>query len=160
MLRSLQVAILVGLTLLASGCQRPIDTAAATSNAAAAGLRHAHGRLSTEYRAAQVTAAKRVQGDRTDPVVRAEQHDRVSAVRATWRRAWNAYGLARAAWVELAAGVQVARQAEDAGGVPPLGALFSSVVRMAAAHRGLIVAFETLLKDEPPPLPPPAGGAS
>lgn len=134
------ILILVGLLLLAGGCTRPLDTAIAASNAAAASLRMVQVEMARRYHAEQLEAARRVQADRSSEAVRAEQRDRVEAVRRRWAEAWLAYEQAWSAWRRATEVLASMRRAEDLGEAPDLariGVLLGDLVR---AHQDLVLA--------------------
>ena len=136
--------MICGIMLIASGCANPLGAAVATANAAAAGLRVTHAELAENYRADQIEAAARVQGDRSDPSVRAEQRDRVEAVRDRYADAWSAYSLAREAWVSAVAMIDVAISAFDAGGLPAMSEVGAQLLQLARAQRAMYVAARAL----------------
>ena len=111
-----QLCVCVGVLLLLAGCTRPLQTATATANAAAHTLKAAHADLGLRYKADQIAAAKRVIGDRSDPATKAEQRDRVAAVRARYRPIWDGYAIAYEAWLEVVSAIEVAQQVDGAGG--------------------------------------------
>lgn len=145
-----RVALLVTL-VLCCGCFTQLDAAVATSNAAAATLTTRHAEMRAAYTAEQEAAARAVPGDKTDPAVKAVKREAVKAVRAEWVQAWDAYVAARAAWVVLAAALAVARQAEDAGGLPDMASVLGLVRAMAQAQQQLLIATGKV--SGAPPLP-------
>jgi hypothetical protein len=136
--RAAWLLVLLGLAMIAGGCARPLDTAIATTNAAADVLRVSHAELSSRYREEQLAAARRVQGDRSDPTVRAEQRDRVSVVRERWRPIWLAYGAARRAWVAAVVAVDAATAADDRGDEPGMRVVVDALRELARTHGELV----------------------
>jgi hypothetical protein len=139
--------ILIGLTLLATGCVSALGTATATANAAAEGLKAAHADLGLRYKADQVAAAKRVQGDRSDPTVKAEQRDRVRAVRTKYRPLWDAYAVVYEAWVDVVAAIEVAQQVDGAGGALDLVTITDLLRTLLSAQRRWVVLIQQLEGD-------------
>lgn len=104
--------VLVGALLIAAGCQRPLDAAVRSANAAAIALTATHAAIVEQRRLDQIAAARRVVGDRDDPAVRAEQLDRAAEVGRKYRKAWEAYDKARAAWVTVVAAIKTSQLTE------------------------------------------------
>jgi hypothetical protein len=153
-----RVALLVylGALLLMLGCSSPIVTATRATNAAAVSLTEAHAQLLDHRRQAQVEAARRVPGDRSDASVRAEQLDRARLVGQRYRGAWKAYSAARAAWLVAVAGIKIARETEAVGGAAALAALGPRLAVLAAAQADALAAIHEitgLLGSSPPPAP-------
>ena len=142
-----QLWVLVGLLLLAAGCERPLATAVATANAAAISIEAAHETLARRYRTDQLEAARRVRGDRADATVRAEQHDRVAAVRRRYRPAWEAYGAARSAWLAAVEAIVTAQQAGEVGLAVDMAGILAALQELGAATGQLVGAVRALGDD-------------
>ncbi len=135
-------ALLLGLAMLVSGCSRPLATATATSNAAAIVLKDTHEDLAQRYRSDQLAAAKHVQGDRSDPSVKAQQRDRVRQVRARYRPLWDAYAIAYEAWLEAVVAIEIAEQIDGADSALEMIGVIEAVRELVRSQRRLVTMFE------------------
>jgi len=136
------VALLVGMALLVTGCSRPLATATATANAAAHSLKATQEALAERYREDQLAAAKRVQGDRSDPSVKAEQRDRVRQVRARYRPLWDAYAIAYEAWLEAVTAIEIAEQIDGADSGLEMVGVIEAVRQLVRSQRRLVSMFQ------------------
>ena len=85
-----------------------------------------------------------MQGDRSDPTVKAEQRDRVRAVRVKYGPLWDAYAVVYEAWVEVVAAIEVAEQVDGAGGVLDLVTITDLLRTLLVAQRRWVVLVERL----------------
>src|SRR5690606_38676457 len=131
------------LLLWCVACSRPLDTAVATSNAAAHALSAAHASLTVASRAEQLEAARTVEGDRSDPIVQSTQLRAAAEVGRRYRPAWAAYSAARAAWLALVGVLEVAL----AGGDVSPWEITRRLAELASAQRGPACAGQLLEGD-------------
>jgi len=132
--RAAWLLVLLGALLVAAGCD-PLRAATVAANAAARTLVTTQTAMAGEYRAAQIAAAKRVQGDRSDPTVRAEVQDRAQMVRSAWETAWGTYHAAYSAWAILVAAIHAAERGETPVDFAALAAdLASRMGELAEVH--------------------------
>lgn len=140
------IAILVGAILVLAGCSHPLDAAVATANAAALSLKAAHGTIGDASRSDQREAANRVQGDRSDPAVIAEQLDRAREAGAKYRPVWNAYNSAVCAWYSAVEAIQAAQAAEEAGAEPDMQRIGALLTALAQSLKSLEEARQWLTR--------------
>lgn len=149
MIRLARLLVLAALVLLAA-CVHPTAAAVNTANAAAVGLTAAHDALAGAYRAEQVAAAEAIVGARNEPRTKEMQRVAVRLVRERYGPAWATYSGARAAWLALAAAIEIAQ----AGGQWDAGQLYVLALDLADAYREAVVAVEghaRVVPGAPPP---------
>lgn len=129
--------LIVGAMLILVGCTRPLNVAAATANLANESLKVERAKIWASRKATQLAAAARVEGDRSDPAVAAEQLDRVAIVGREYRKLWDLYDVAWHAWARAARIIHAAQQLEAAGGTPNMEAIAELLLVLAEAQRDL-----------------------